>query len=240
MSSSIYVALSGQVALERRLATIANNVANMNTAGFRAEEVKFDTVLSRAGPREVAFASQGETFISRRAGAVNHTGNPLDVAVKGDAFFALSTPAGNVYTRDGRFQIAENGDLLSVAGYPVLDPGGSAIILDPAAGEVSIGNDGAISQQGRQVGAIGLFAIPEDAELARFENSGVIPSKPAEPVEDMTANGVRQGYVEGANVNPILEMTKLIALTRAFDSAASALQEGESTETQAIRQLGPS
>jgi len=240
MSSSVYVGLSGQVALDRRMTTIANNISNMNTPGFRAEEVKFDSVMSKAGPREVAFASDGDTFLSRRAGPVNLTGNPLDVAIKGDAWFGLSTPSGNVYTRDGRFQITQNGDLLSSAGYPVLDPGGSAIILNPAGGAVTIGNDGSISQDGRQVSSLGLFEIAEDAELSRFENSGVIPSKPAEPVQDMTANGVRQGFVEGANVNPIMEMTKLVMLSRAFESAANAIEQGESTELQAIRQLGPS
>jgi flagellar basal-body rod protein FlgF len=238
MTSSVYVALSAQVALERRLNTIANNVANMSTPGYRAEEVHFDSVLSKAG--DVAFASSGEDYISRRAGPVSQTGNPLDVAVQGDAWLAISTAAGVVNTRDGRLQINEAGELKSSAGYPVLDPGGSAIVLNPQGGQVAIADDGTISQDGKQVGAIGLFAIPATSQLTRFENSGVIPSEPAQPVEDLTTNGVRQGYLEGANVNPVMEMSKLVMLSRAFETAASAVEQSESTQAEAIRALGPS
>ncbi|MDQ0326287.1 flagellar basal-body rod protein FlgF [Rhodopseudomonas julia] len=240
MPTSTYVALSAQVALDRRLTTIANNVANMNTAGFRAEEVKFDAVMTRTGPEKVAFSSPGDTYISRSPGAVSYTGNPLDVAVQGESWLALSTPDGTVYTRDGRLQMTATGELLSTAGYPVLDPGEAGILLDPRGGEVSIAADGTISQGGNQVGAIGLFSIPETAKLSRYENSGVVPSEAAQPVEDMTVNGLRQGYVEGANVNPISEISKLIMLQRAFDSAASAVEKSESTQQEAIRSLGPS
>lgn len=239
MSSTVYVGLSAQVALERRLDTVANNVANMNTPGFRAEEVKFQAMLTRAGGQNVAFSSPGETYISRRSGSITETGNPLDVAVDGEGWLAIQTPSGTAYTRDGRMEIGDTGDLMTAAGYPVLDPGGGTITLDPAAGDVVIGRNGTISQNGKPVAAIGLFLIPKTATLARAENSGVIPSEAAVPVEDMTVNGVRQGYVEGANVNPIMEISKLVMLSRAFDSAASAVQESESTQQEAIRTLGP-
>lgn len=239
MPSSVYVGLSAQVALARRLETVANNIANMNTAAFRAEEVKFATVLSDAGRQDVAFSSVGETFISRRTGAVNYTGNPLDVAVEGEAWLAIAGPQGTAYTRDGRLQITEAGELLSAAGYPVLDPGGAALLVDPAAGPIQIGSDGMIHQAGNPVGALGLFTIPETSRLTRFENSGVLSSEPALPVEDPAANGVRQGYVEGANINPVMEMTKLIMLQRTFESAASAVEQAEASEREAIRSLGP-
>ncbi len=239
MSSSLYVSLSAQVALERRLNTVAHNVANMNTAGFRAEEVKFETLLSRAAEEDVAFVSDGDTWVTRRAGPVTYTGNPLDVAVDGKGWLAIATPAGPAYTRDGRLNMTEAGELRSAAGYPILDPGGSAILLDPAGGEIHIGSDGMITQGKVQVGALGLFLIPPTSHLSRFENSGVVPSEPAVPVEDLTASGVRQGYVEGSNVNPIMEMTKLIMLSRAFESAASAVKESETAMDEAIRTLGP-
>lgn len=240
MSSGMYVALSGQLALERRLETIANNVANMNTSGYRAEGVKFDSVMSRAGGIDVAFASEGESYISRNPGPMMPTGGPLDVAVQGDGWLALETPAGMAYTRDGRLHLSEEGELRSVAGYRVLDRGGAPILIDPGAGAVTITDDGMITQGERQAGALGLFLIPEQARLTRHDNSAVIPDLPAEAVVDMVGNGVRQGFVEGANVNPIQEMTRLIAVTRAFDAAASALKEQEETAQQAIRTLGPS
>jgi flagellar basal-body rod protein FlgF len=240
MQSALYVALSAQVALERRLNTVANNVANLNTGGYRAEEVKFETILSQAGAAPVAFASPGETFISRRAGPVSKTDSSLDVAIQGDAWLAMSTPSGTVYTRDGRMNMTETGALQTVGGHPVLDMGGAPIVLDPQAGPPFIGRDGMISQNNNQVGALGLFRIDEKSQLARFGNSGVISSMSATAVQDFTAIGVQQGYAEGANVNPVLEMTKMIMISRTFDNAATTISETESTLMSAIRTLGPS
>src|SRR5690606_27515138 len=98
MQAALYVGLSAQVALERRLNTIAQNVANMSTAGYRAEEVKFETVLSRTAKDAVAFATSGENYISRRQGGITKTDNPLDLAIDGDAWFAIATPAGIVHS----------------------------------------------------------------------------------------------------------------------------------------------
>ncbi len=97
-----------------------------------------------------------------------------------------------------------------------------------------------IAQDGKQVGAIGLFAIDDDAKLTRTENSGVIPDKPATPILDFTQNGIVQGFVEGANVNPIEEMTKLIAVTRAFDGVNSQVSQTEASLQDAIKTLGAS
>lgn len=240
MQSSLYVALSAQVAMEKRLNTIANNVANMNTGGFRADEVKFEEILSLAAKENVSFASSGQNFVSRRTGPIVKTDNPLDVAIQGEAWFAFDGPNGPVYTRDGRFKVNENGDLLTVEGYQVLDAGGAPIALDPMAGSPTIGRDGTIMQGGNQVGAIGLFNLRNDSRLGRFGNSGVTSSIPGEVVQDFNSAGVQQGYSEGSNVNPVLEMTKMIAVQRNFDSAATTIQESESTFMDAIRTLGPS
>jgi flagellar basal-body rod protein FlgF len=238
--NDLYVSLSAQVALEKRMDTIANNVANMNTAGVRAGGVKFDALLSHTGSDSVAYASSGEAYISRDPGPMNFTGNSLDAAIGGDGWFALQSPAGTVYTRDGRFHMSDTGELQSVKGYPVLDPGGGQITLDPSAGPVTISQDGAISQNGKQLAAIGLYIIPPDAKLTRSDNSAVRSSLPATQAEDLTSNTVRQGYVEGANVNPIIEMTRLIAVTRAFDDAVAAIQQSDTKSDDAIRTLGPS
>jgi flagellar basal-body rod protein FlgF len=240
MQSALYVALSAQVAMEKRLNTIANNVANMNTGGFRADEVKFEEILSLAAKENVSFASAGQNYISRKAGPVTKTDNPLDVAVQGEAWFAFNGPAGPVYTRDGRFKMNENGDLLTLEGYAVLDAGGAPIVLDPMAGSPNISRDGSITQGENQVGALGLFTLNENGKLTRFGNSGVVSSTPGAVVQDFTSIGVEQGYSEGSNVNPILEMTKMIAVQRSFDGAATTIQETESTLMDAIRTLGPS
>jgi flagellar basal-body rod protein FlgF len=238
MQSSLYVALSGQVALQKRLDTIANNIANANTGGYRAEEVSFSTVLSRAGATPTSFAASGDSYISRKSGDLVNTGNPLDIAVQGDGWFALRTPAGIAYTRDGRLHMDVGGALVSVNNYPILDAGGAAVLLDPSAGPPTISQDGMVVQDGRRIGAVGLFSISPSARLSRNDNSSVLTDQPATPALDFTDNGVMQGMSEGSNVNPVLEMTKLIAVSRAFEGAGNAIQSSETVMQDAIKTLG--
>jgi flagellar basal-body rod protein FlgF len=238
MQSALYVGLSAQVALEKRLQTIANNGANVNTTAFRTDVVKFETVLSRAGATPVAFSSPGNNIISREAGNVTETGNPLDVAVVGQGFVAFAGPNGTVYTRDGRLQIAPNGDLQTLTGFPVVDSGGAQITVDPNGGPLSIARNGAITQDGNEVGTLGLFNIPADANLDRYGNSGVIPDRPATAIVDFTRDGFRQSYVEGSGANPMLELTRLISASRAFEGTNSLVEGTESSLQNAIRTLG--
>jgi flagellar basal-body rod protein FlgF len=240
MQSGLYVTLSGQISLEKRLKTVASNIANMNTIGYRGDGVRFEAQLAKAGDSTVAFAGNGVDFISRQSGAVNKTGNPLDVAVQGDAWLAIKTPAGIVYTRDGRLTINETGEVTTLNGFSVLDAGGAPILLDPNAGPPDIARDGMVSQKGAQVGALGLYSIDGDAKLSRYNNSGVIPDKPPTAVLDFSANGVAQGFVESSNINPIMEMTKLITVSRAFDGIAAATEKTESSLSDAIKTLGSS
>ena len=134
MQTGLYVALSSQIALERRLTTIADNLANMNTVGFRATQLKFDDVLTRAEGTRVDYVSKGEEFVSTENGGLVQTGNPLDFATKGNTWFSIETPSGNAITRDGRFSMLESGALVTLEGYPVLDSGGGPITLNTADG----------------------------------------------------------------------------------------------------------
>lgn len=240
MSVPIYVSLSGQVALERRLNTIANNVANMNTVGFRGDAITFEAALSGSAFDPVTYATSGETFIDRSAGAMVETGNALDVAVDGEGWFAISTPRGVVYTRDGRFTIDDSGQLRTVAGHTVLDPGLQPLRIDPTLGPPAIARNGLITQDGDPAGAIGLFRIDPAAKLKRYGNSGVIPDRAATAIVDSPTDSIHQGYVEQANIQPILEMTRLITVQRAFEAAASAVETSESAERKTIRDLGAS
>ncbi len=238
MQPSLYVSLSGQIALERRLETIANNVANATTAGFRAEEVKFDTVLSRVPPDPANFATAKGTYLSRRAGDIVQTQNPFDIAVQGNAWLAIDAGGQQVYTRDGRMRMTEAGDLQTLNGHAVLDVGGAPITLDPRGGIPVIGADGTITQNGQQLGAIGLFEIADDATLSRYENSGVIPNRAAEPALDFSRAGVIQGFGERSNANPVLEMTRLINVQRSFEALTNSIQTTETTFAEGIRTLG--
>ena len=235
MEAGLYVLVSGQLALQRRLDTIANNVANSATSGFRAENVTFESVLSR---QAIAYANQGGTTFSMAAGGLAQTDNPLDIAIQGEAFFAISTPAGTVYTRDGRMSISPTGDLQTLEGHPILDPSGSPLQVNPGLGPVSIAPNGVISQNGRAAGSIGLFMLPAGTQLHRGNGAGLTTDVPAQPVIDFTETNIKQGYTENANVNPVQEMTRLIAVTRAFEALSSSLDQSDRKLDEAIRGLG--
>ena len=237
MQTSLYVALSGQLALDRRLAAIANNVANAGTVGYRAQGVHFESLVDRHSPRPTAFAAVGREFAVDRAGGLNKTGNPLDVAVMGGGYLAIQTPAGTAYTRDGRMQLLDTGELLTLAGHPVLDAGNAPIVLDPAAGPVDINRDGMISQHGKAAAAIGLFNIDPTKPFQRYENSALIPSSAGSPILSFQSDGLVQGFVEESNVNGVSEMTKLIAVTRAFEGVTSAIEDSNASLKEAIQTL---
>jgi flagellar basal-body rod protein FlgF len=238
MQSTFYVSLSAQVSVDKRLETLANNIANATTPGYRANGVSFQQVVADTDSAKVAYVSTGKDFISRAVGELTRTGDPYDIGIVGKGFFAIRTPEGIAYTRDGRMRMTETGDLQTVAGYPMLDVGNSPIVLDPTAGPPMISRDGMITQGGREIGAVGLFMIDETASLTRGPNASLIPSKPATAVLDFVRNGVQQGFVEGSNVNPIHEMAKLIAASHAFDSVSSMNDMLDSSQREAIRTLG--
>ncbi len=238
MQSSLYVALSAQVALQNRLDTIAQNVANGSSAGYRASEMKFNAVLSKMSDPQVSFVSSGTGVIKRGSGQFVKTGNPLDVAVKGDGWLSVAGPSGQAYTRDGRMRMNEAGDLVSMTGARILDAGGGAIQLDPTAGQPDIAADGTITQKGSRAGVLGVFTIPSDAQLTRVEGNAFTSSVPGTPIVDSAANGVVQGFVEQSNVNVMTEMTRLIYVQRAFDGVSATLQAAESSLKTAIQTLG--
>ena len=238
MNNTSYINLSGQLALQRRLETVANNVANSTTPGYRAEEVRFESLLSGDGQDPVAFVSRGDTYLSRASGGLNRTGNPLDVAVEGDAWLGIQAAGGVAYTRDGRLSLSPAGELQSTSGSAILDPGGTPILIDPSKGALTIARDGRIMQGDKQVAALGLFTIPETARLARGPDSSVIPDVAAAPVADFARAGVVQGFVENSNVNPIKEMTHLIAVQRAFDAVSTTISSVDAAVDAGIRDLG--
>jgi flagellar basal-body rod protein FlgF len=238
VQSGLYVALSSQVALERRLNTIADNVANATTTGFRATGVKFEDLVTGLGKNSISFVSTGSTYLSMANGPLKETGNPLDFAVRGDAWFGLQTPDGPIMTRDGRFTMLDDGMLVSVQGYPVLDAGGAELLLNPQAGRPTVGGDGTLRQNGELVGAIGLFDFQPGLDFRRYGNSGIVPEGEPVPIVDRPDVGVVQGFLEGSNVDPVLEITRLIQVQRAFENVSSLLRDSENSLRDAVKTLG--
>jgi flagellar basal-body rod protein FlgF len=238
METSIYVSLSGQLALQRRLETIANNIANASTPGFRAESVTFDSVISRQQQTSVTYSTTGTNAFSANSGPVVQTGNPTDVAIKGDALLGVATPSGTVYTRDGRMQISPTGGLTTINGLPVLDSGGAPVQINAARGPIQIAHNGAISQNGDKISTLGLFRASPGSKFIRYEGAGLIPDKPVEPVANFTDTGIIQGYLENSNVNPILEMTRLISVQRTFEAITASIEKSDQKMSDSIRTLG--
>lgn len=238
MFPSNYITLSSQLALQRRLDTIAHNIANAGTAGFRAEEIRFEEVVRRIGDNAAAFVSRGQTHISERIGPTTKTGNALDIAIDGRAWLSIMTPEGIVFTRDGRLRTSDTGELQTLGGHAVLDVSGAPIQLDPQAETPTIARDGMIAQGGRTVGAIGLFEFSDGTRFTRRENAGVVGDTVAVPMLDFSRAGLVQGFVEGSNVDSVREMTELITVHRLFDASAAAVSESDATLNEAIRILG--
>ena len=238
MQSGLYVALSSQISLEKRMATIADNLANMNTVGFRATQLKFDDVMTNADGAKVAYVSEGAEFVSTRNGGLTQTKNPLDFATKGDTWFSIETPSGPAITRDGRFSILDTGALVTLEGFPVLDAGGGQIVLDPNAGPPDLSQDGTLYQNGRPVASLGIFEANVGPDFIRAGNSAIIPSQAPQPVVDRAGAGVVQGFVEQGNVNPIQEMTQLITVSRAFENVTQLMRDSETSMADAIKTLG--
>lgn len=238
MQTGYYVALSSQVALERRLNTLADNVANAGTVGFRAGEITFDDVLTGLTAKSISFVSSGVDTFNTKAGALSNTGNPFDFAVQGDAWFAVETPAGPVMTRDGRFTMLETGELVTLEGYPVLDAGGAPLVLDPLAGPPEASADGMLNQNGQPMGALGLFAFSPAPGAVRYGNSGFLPDAAPEPLVDMVDVGVVQGFIEQSNVNPVLEMMHLIQVQRTFEQVTALMRDSDTAQKEAIKTMG--
>lgn len=235
MENGLYVSLSAQVARIERLTTIAQNIANSQTVGFRASEIRFEELVKDLSGVDTSFSTDGLEYVDSTQGALEQTGNPLDFAVRGDAWFGIQTPAGPVVTRDGRFKLTANGELVSLSGNPVLDPGGAPIQIDPAAGEPEVGSDGFIRQGGRQIAAIGLFAFEPGPDFQRYGDSGIVAGAELNPVVDTPSVGVVQGYLEQSNVNSLHEITQLIEVQRSFEQAASLMETSEQSIQQLIR-----
>ncbi|MCC0025479.1 MAG: flagellar basal-body rod protein FlgF [Zhengella sp.] len=238
MQVGTYVGLSSQIAIERRLDTLADNVANSGTVGFRATRIQFHEALQGTGQDATAFVTEGKTYIDERSGGLTQTGNPLDFAVRGNGWFAVQTDAGMVLTRDGRFSLNPEGVLVNIDGDPVLDPGGAAIQLNPAGGGITAGKDGFLYQNGQLVGSLGLYTFEPGGDVNRYGASGIIPATPPVPVVDRPDIGAVQGFIEESNVDPVREMTRLIMLQRTFDSVATMIKDADSSLNSAVQLLG--
>jgi len=242
VDNALYVGLSRQMTLRRELDVVANNVANVDTVGFKVEALMVGTdteTLPAAGPAPdtVHFALDGGVARDFSQGALKQTGSTLDVALDGQGFFRVSTPNGERYTRDGRLSLDSQGRLVTSSGNPVLDSSGGEITLDLSKGAPKIGADGTISQGTLTAGAIGVANFASLSALSKEGNglySNVSNLQPA-PAPDTR---IRQGMIESSNVDPISQITKLVEVSRAYETISKMMDQTASLSTDAINRLG--
>ena len=246
MDSMAYVAISAQVVLQKQLDTVANNVANASTTGYKPDHSLFQSLVERlAVPGgSVSFVQDRATYVDRKEGEIELTGNPWDVAIKGDGFLAVSSGQQTLYTRDGHLQVGQDGNLLSSTGLPILGPDNQPIQIPPNASKPQIKGDGDITVQGngvsQQVGQIGMFR-PSDG-LALQKVGGTLYSAPPGAMQSIGSGDRRsaivQGGLEGSTVQPMAEISNLTELGRAYDRLQTLLSDDNDRQQKMIQTLG--
>jgi len=218
MDSGYYAALTGLVARTQALDLAATNLANAQTPGYRAEQEYFRSVLlgpdatdSQLGQTVNNYGLIGGDRLNLTQGALQQTGNPLDLAIEGEGFFMVQTPQGMRYTRDGGFHRTPAGQLVTEAGDPVLSAAGQMIAIPP--GQVSIGADGVVSVDGGIVATVGVFTFPKGTELTPEGANRYRAPEKVQPVISKNAT-VHQGAVENANQGVIPGTLNLIMVQR--------------------------
>jgi flagellar basal-body rod protein FlgF len=242
MENAILVGLSRQVALARELDVIANNVANIGTNGFKASQVRFEEYLGsgakadafEAPDRKVSFVLDRGSTLDLSAGPLEQTGSPLDVAIRGDGMFVVNTPEGERYTRNGSLEIDPLGQLVTSDGHPLLGQSGP-FQFDAGETQITIAADGTVSSSLGEKGKIRLVATPDPRQL---ENRGGNLFSSSTPLGAAgPAIRVQSGFVERSNVQPVLAMSRLIEVNRAYSSISSMLQKNDDLRRSALQQL---
>ncbi|MFA7402685.1 MAG: flagellar basal-body rod protein FlgF [Pelobacteraceae bacterium] len=243
MNSGMYPAVSGSLAAMRRLDVISNNLANVNTPGYKKEKMSFEGLL--AGPVNPPAVPQRMTadpilqkeniYIDYASGPTSQSGNPLDVALDGDGFFAVTTPEGTAYTRQGNFRTSLDGTLITVDGYPVQGANGAPIRIQGS--HIDIDATGNVIVDGAQTGAISVVDFEKPYTLNKAGNALFVPANP-QATPQTSKSQVLQGHLEGSNVESVSEMVQLIENNRYFEACSKVIKGFDDMTTKAANELG--
>ena len=229
------VALSSQMALMRQMDAIANNLANQSTTAFKAEHLVFSEYLAQSADGSTSYVTDVSTARDPRQGPIAKTANPLDVALHREAYLAVDTPLGVRYTRNGHFQIDAQGQIVTSQGYPVLDGAGNPITIPSDATDIAIGEDGTVATAAGIAGRLQLVTFANVQALAPAANEFYVTDQTPQPTTDAK---VVQGALEESNVQPILEITHLMAVARSVAFAKDFTDTDASLTSTAIDRLG--
>ncbi len=244
MDNALLVGLSRQVALRRELDVVANNIANINTSGFKSESMMFEQYLDPTArhehfpgnDRRISFVIDRATLQDFSQGPLQRTEAPLDVALDGQGFFAVQTQNGERYTRGGNFHVNAQGQLVNASGQTVLGQGGP-ITFEPNDTTITIAADGTISTPNGDRGKLRIVRFANPAQLSK-QGDGLwsAPAGVAPQVADVTTRAV-QGALEKSNVQAVREMNRMIEITRTYTTVANMQQRTDELRRKAIEKL---
>src|ERR1700730_1464635 len=248
MENMLLIGLSRQMTLERQLDVVSNNVANVNTAGFKADRSLFEEYLKTGAhednfvgkDRSVSYVQDRGTFHDFSEGALEQTKNPLDLAVGGSAFLVVQTPGGERYTRDGGLHLNNLGQLVTVAGNPILGTSGP-IVFQPTDHDINVSPDGTVTVLEGSArtdsirGKLRLVSFADAQKLLK-EGSNLYSAGEGSAQPDLKST-IQQGFIEKSNVNAVAEMSRMIEVTRAYTQISTLLQQQSDLHKTAIQQL---
>jgi flagellar basal-body rod protein FlgF len=228
MNIASLVAASRLVSQERSIEVTAMNLANVNTPGFQASRVQFSqwlnpqqTGAALPGERQIAYTQDRATWRDSHEGTLTQTGNPFDLAVRNGGYFTVATDRGPRLTRDGRFGLLPNGTIGDSAGNALLDANGKPLQTTPQDTQITVTSDGAVSSENGQLGKIGVVK-PTDPMKLQAEGGTLFRADT--PTTQAAVPGIAQGVVEGSNVPPVLEITRMMADLRDFQFTTQLIQ----------------
>ena len=230
MSNAIYATLARQHGLMQEMQVVSNNLANSSTTGYKTDRAIFAEFLVSTGSdaSSLSMGSLAGHSFEMEQGGLKVTGGQFDLAVQGDGYFTVDTPQGTRLTRAGQFQLAANGNLIDMNGSNVLNAGGGPITIPPEATNLVISADGTISANGLQIDQVGV--VVPDGDLMRDSNTYFSAAGGFVAAKDF---GIVQGALEQSNVSPVLEVSRMIEVQRAYEAGQTLLE----TEDQRLGQL---
>jgi flagellar basal-body rod protein FlgF len=241
MDNSLLVSLSQQIAAYRSMDVIANNIANVSTPGFKRETAKFEEYVTLVAPSEGQTGMQSVSFVKDAGvsrdlsqGNIQTTGAPFDFAINGNGYFVVQTPNGMRYTRDGHFTLDANGQVVNSDGYALQGDGG-AITITPDDGNVQVGRDGTISGRTGQIGKLQVVDFANERGLVKEGSNLYSTTQALSAAPNAT---IDQGMLESSNVQPVIEISHMIEVMRAYQATASLSQSQEDMIRQAVSRLG--
>ncbi|WP_039018550.1 flagellar hook-basal body complex protein [Halocynthiibacter namhaensis] len=239
MDNAGYTALTRQSGLMREMQTVANNLANMSTSGYRREGLIFAEHVKRLeGENDsLSMATANVKNTSLMQGTLTQTAGTFDFAIEGAGFFLIETPAGERLTRAGSFTPSPEGELVTPEGYRLLDNGGSPVFVPPDAPSINLAADGTLSAGNTPLAQIGLYSPADPNQMRREDGVRFISDAGTIPVE---GSAILQGFIESSNVDPVAEITRMIEVQRAYELGQGFMDKEDERIRSVMRTLGSS